>query len=300
MLASHGTKRGFPFLIQNEVFSIEFGEFNKPNFFVTYRSIGLWHHGLSVLHERFLVWAASVGMIPFRPEKLSRVDFAFDYQTPEIDFDQDSFVSSARKDNLHRKNRKVQTFRFGTDQIDLRVYNKSDEIEEASHKTWFHALWSADQNVWRIEWQVRKQFLKFMGLESIADLQDSQGDMLRVLVKDHTTLRINSNDSNRSRWKLHPLWLDLINRVNQMEGLGVVRHLDVPALLEDRFTRISISIYGYLKRIAAIDAIYTGVEKSYLDEVFTHLQSKVTELHDPLSWQQDVNRRVKEMKLGEW
>ena len=85
-----------------------------------------------------------------------------------------------------------------------------------------------------------------------------------------------------------------------MEGLGVVRHLDVPALLEDRFTRISISIYGYLKRIAAIDAIYTGVEKSYLDEVFTHLQSKVTELHDPLSWQQDVNRRVKEMKLGEW
>jgi hypothetical protein len=59
-------------------------------------------------------------------------------------------------------------------------------------------------------------------------------------------------------------------------------------------------VYGYVKRVAAIDALYTGNEKSYMDEAFQHLQNRVTELHDPLTWQQDVNRRAKEMRLGEW
>lgn len=301
-LASHGSSSGFPFLMENEAFILQFGEFNKPNFFVKFRSIALWHHGLSKLHQRFLDWAASVGMVPFKSEKLSRVDFAFDYQIPEIDFDENSFVSSARKDNQHRKNGKIQTLKFGTDQIVLRIYNKTDEIEEVSHKTWLYVLWGTDKNVWRIEWQVRKQFLKFMGIDSIADLEDCQGDMLRVLIKDHTTLRVKSNDSNRSRWTIHPLWLDIVERVNQMDGLGVVRHLDQAALLEERFTRIAISVLGYVKRVAAIDAIYRGEEnqKAYIDEAFTHLQNKIMELYDPLTWQMDVNKRIKEMKLGEW
>lgn len=70
--------------------------------------------------------------------------------------------------------------------------------------------------------------------------------MLRALVNDHTTLRIKTDDSNRSRWPLHPLWQDLQSRVVQMEGLGVVRELDMPALLDERMMRITISLYGYL------------------------------------------------------
>ena len=300
MLASHGTSSGYPFLIENEAFIIQFGEFNNPNFFVKFRSIALWHHGALALHNRFLNWAASIGMIPSKSEKLSRVDYAFDYYLPEIDFNEDSFISSATKDNQHRKNGKLQTLKFGTDNVVLRIYNKTDEINEVSHKTWLFELWGIDHDVWRIEWQVRKEMLRSLGIQSFNDLSEREGDLLRVLFKDHTTLRTKSLDSNRSRWALHPLWLDLIERVNQMEGLGVVRELDQLALLEERFTRIAISVYGYIKRVAAIDAIYTGVEKAYMDEAFTHLQNKITELHDPLSWQQDVNRRVKEMKLGEW
>ena len=70
-------------------------------------------------------------------------------------------------------------------------------------------------------------------------------------------------------------------------------------MLDKRFIRIAISVYGYIKRVAAIDALYTGVEKSYVDEAFTHLQNKIMELHDPLTWQNDVNKRVEQMRLGE-
>lgn len=299
LLAAHGTGSGYPFLIENDTFSIEFGEFNNPNFFVTFRSIALWHYGALNLHQRFLKWADSVGCTPYKAETLSRVDFTFDYILTEIDFDEDNFVTVAVKDIQYRKDRKVQTFDFGAGDTKLRVYNKCDEIIEKSAKTWFYGIWGVDHDVWRIEWQIRKDRLRTVGIRTFEDLRERQGDLLRILVKDHTTLRIKSDDSNRSRWSMYPLWQDLIERVNQIEGLGIVRELDKEALLEQRFTRIAISVYGYVKRVAAIDALYTGVEKSYVDEAFTHLQNKIMELHDPLTWQMDVNKRVKEMKLLE-
>lgn len=300
LLASHGTGSGYPLLIENDAFSIQFGEFNKPNFFVTFRSVALWHHSAQGLHERFLAWANSVGLIPYRSESLSRVDFTFDYFLPVIDFDEDSFISQADKDAQHRKNGKIQTFRFGTDQVVLRIYNKCDEIAETSHKTWFHELWGIDHDVWRIEWQVRKQVMRLVGIRTFEGLRERQGDLLRLLVNQHTSLRTKTDDSNRSRWPLHPLWQDLTEQVNKMEGLGVIRELDMAALLDERLARISVIIYGYMKRIAAIDCLQTGEQKAYVDETFERLKRMVEDVHDPLTWQTDVKRRMTEMRLGEW
>lgn len=300
MLAGHGTKSGYPFLIENEAFSIQFGEFNNPSFFVAFRSIALWHFGAQKLHERFLLWAASLGLRPYRTESLSRVDFAFDYHVPEIDFDEDSFVSSFVKDNQHRRNRKVQTFRLGTGELVLRVYNKCDEIEESSSKTWLYKMWDRDTDVWRIEWQVRKDWLRRIGIRTFEDLERRQGDLLRVLVMDHTKLCIKSDDTNRSRWPLHPLWQDLNDQVAQIPGLGVIRELDMAALLEERMMRMTISVYGYMKRIAAIRTMQGKTETLSLDQATKHLEAQLVRVHDSLTWPGDVERRVTEMRLGEW
>jgi hypothetical protein len=300
LISSHGTSSGYPFVVQNDLFVIQFGEYNRPNFFVKFRSIALWHHSAFDLHMRFLAWALSVGMMPSQPERLSRLDYAFDYHLPELDFDESNFVSQCSKDSQYRKDSKLQTIKFGTDNVVLRVYNKVDEINEKSQKTWLFKLWGMDKEVWRIEWQVRKDQLRKLGISSFENLEERQGDLMRLLVKNHTTLRLPSNDTNKSRWSLHPLWLDLIERVNQMQGLGVVREFNKLDLLDERLTQIGLSVYGYLKRVAAIEAIYTGADKSYMDEAFTHLQNVISEIHDPLTWQQEVDRRVKEMRLGEW
>lgn len=300
MLAGHGTKSGYPFLIENEAFSIQFGEFNKPSFFVTFRSIALWHSSAQGLHERFLAWAASVGLRSYQSEKLSRVDFTFDYHLPIIDFDEDNFVSSFAKDNQHRKNGKVQTFRLGEGNLVLRIYNKCDEIQESSSKTWFYDLWGMEQEVWRIEWQTRKEWLRLVGIKTFEDLKERQGDLLRVLVNHHTSLRIKTDDSNRSRWPVHPLWQDLQERVAQMEGLGVVRELDMAGLLDERQMRIAISMYGYMKRIAAIHCLQSDMPMMSHDHAQQHLGILLDQIHDPLTWQNDVERRITEMRLGEW
>lgn len=300
LLAGHGTGSGYPFLIENADFSVQFGEFNQPNFFVTFRSMALWHQSAQGLHARFLAWAKSLGLYAYLPERLSRVDFSFDYHLPVIDFDEDSFVTSFAKDNQHRKNRKVQTFRFGEGDLALRVYNKCDEIQESSAKTWFHDLWGRDSEVWRIEWQTRKEWLRRVGIKTFPDLKERQGDLLRLLVNDHTSLRIRSEDSNRSRWLLHPLWHALRQHVAQMEGLGVVRELELPALMDERLMRISISVYGYLKRIAAIKCLQGGIPQMSQQQAHGHLGILLRHIHDPLTWETDVERRMTEMRLGEW
>jgi hypothetical protein len=300
LLMAHGTGSGYPFLIENDSFSVQFGEFNKPNFFVTYRSYALWQFGAAKLHQRFVDWGASMGMTVFQDERLSRVDFTFDYQIDAIDFDEDSFVSQAIKDNQHRKNRKVQTFRFGEGELVLRIYNKVDEIQESSAKTWFFNLWGCEENVWRIEWQVRKEWLRRFGISTFTDLAERQGDLLRILVNDHTTLRIQTEDSNRSRWPIHPLWHDLQDQVDQMPGFGIVRELDRGALLKERETRITISVYGYLKRLAAIQGIRLNTAEVGFEESLKHLVRKLENVHDALTWENDVKRRYNEMRLGQW
>src|SRR4030067_3647751 len=68
LLSPYGTSSGYPFVISNEDFKIEFGEFNNPSFFLTFKSQALWQRSSFLLHEKFLSWAASAGFVSHRVE----------------------------------------------------------------------------------------------------------------------------------------------------------------------------------------------------------------------------------------
>lgn len=175
LLHPYGSSSGYPIIISNNDFKIEMGEFNMPNFFVTFTSEALWRESPNLLHEKFLGWADFVGYKPMVNERLSRVDFSFDYKLPEIDFNEDYFVSYSKKDSKHRECGTVQTFTLGKDDIVLRVYDKIAEIRQQSDKVWLFVLWGEEADVWRIEWQVRKNILKAFGIASFDELQEKQG-----------------------------------------------------------------------------------------------------------------------------
>ena len=64
---------------------IECGEFNNPSFFVTFKSQALWRESAFTLHEKFLEWGMSVGLIPHRKESLTRLDYCFGCHLPAVD-----------------------------------------------------------------------------------------------------------------------------------------------------------------------------------------------------------------------
>ena len=300
LLYPYGTSSGYPFVISNEDFKIEFGEFNNPSFFVTFKSQALWQSSAFFLHEKFLYWAASVGFVSHRVESLSRVDFCFDYHLPTIDFGQDHFLSRSSKDSQHREDGKVQTFTFGRGDIVLRVYDKVAEISQQSEKVWFFLLWGQDTDVWRIEWQVRKTILRQFGIVTFGDLKNSLGDLLRYLSEEHTTLRIPYGDANRSRWPLHPLWIDLQEQIGKLNQLGVCRVLGRESVLEERQMRMAISVYGYLKRVAAIHCVQKKKEMVSEQEALDDLTRRMRKIHDPLYWKIDVKKRIDAIECGEW
>jgi hypothetical protein len=300
LLHPHGTSSGYPFLLISEDFRVECGEFNSPAFFVTFRSQALWRESAPFLHEKFLTWARAVGFVPVKPERLSRVDFAFDYSLPVVDFTEDHFVTRTNKDSQHRENGHVQTFTIGRDDIVLRVYNKVAEVEEQSGKAWFFLLWGQDQDVWRIEWQVRKGVLRAFSICTFADLQKLQGDLLRYLCEEHTTLRVPDGDLNRSRWPVHPLWRDLQARVGELAHLGVCRLDGKACALEERLAQYARSVYGYLKAVAAVRCVQQGKALLSEQEALDQLARRMWALHDPLTWRVEVERRIAEVERGAW
>ena len=299
-LQPYGSRSGYPIIITNEDFRIECGQYNIPNFFVTFRSQALWRESAFHLHEKFLRWASSVGFAPKRDESLSRVDFSFDYHLPIIDFDENSFLSRSNKDNKYRENGMPQTFTFGKGDVVLRVYDKVAEIKQKSEKVWFYKLWGQDKNVWRIEWQVRKLILKTFGINTFVDLKANQGDLLKSLAKDHDTLRVPNNDSNPSRWALHPLWMDLQEQISKIDHSGIARIYGKNSALEEREMRIGISMLGYLKRYAAIACVKESKDNMNVAEALRKMQGLLLSIHEPFTWKIDVEKRIKEIELGEW
>ncbi|MDE2294412.1 MAG: hypothetical protein KGL36_03025 [Gammaproteobacteria bacterium] len=288
LLQAYGSKSGYPLVLDHEDFTVECGEFNNPSFFVTYRSKALWQKGAKALHSGFLAWAEAVGLVVVRPETLSRTDFAFDYLLASPDFTSDSVVSLSTKDAQYRGDRKVQTIQFGKGDVVLRIYNKVVEIEEQSDKVWLFQLWGASENVWRIEWQVRKEVLRRFSIRTFEDLFAGYGDVLRYLASEHDSLRVPNGDSNRSRWPLHPLWADLIGQIDALPCQGVYREVDDQVAIRERLARLSVMLYGYCKRIAALVGLRDRSDKVAFGQAMSELRLMLESAHDPFTWDTEV------------
>lgn len=298
-LHGSGTQSGFPFVIANPDYTISFGEYNKPSFFVKFRSEALWRDGPAELHYRFLNWAEGLGLEATEPEGLSRVDFTFDYHLPVVDFDADAFVTQSAKDVRWRNHRKTETTQLGVGDVVLRVYDKIAEIQQESGKVWFAQLWETFEDVWRIEWQIRKDMLKRFGIRTFADLDARQGALLFHLAESHDSLRIPQADSNRSRWPVHSLWVDLRAWMEDFDKGEQGHELSLGETLDTRRQRIGIAVYGYLKRLAAIMALKTGRDEMPVREAMWDLHDLLKSVHDKGTWPLDVTKRIDAMRLGQ-
>jgi hypothetical protein len=299
LLQRYGSSSGFPIVLDNRDMTIQCGEYNSPSFFVTYRSEALWREGLAALHERFLDWAHDLGFEQYKREGLSRVDFTFDYYLPRIDFDEESVVSLSASDSKHRRDRRLRGVAFGQSDVRLRIYDKVAEIAESSAKVWFFDLWGRKDDVWRIEWQVRKEVLRRFGIRTVSELVGGQGDVLRYLATEHDTLRVPTEDENRSRWPLNPLWTDLQAQIETLPAQGVYREIDPQAAIRERLMRLAISLHGNLKQVAALHSVEEGRgEIATKDQALERLKALLARVHDPHTWPGEVQKRIDQIRLG--
>jgi hypothetical protein len=110
-------------------------------------------------------------------------------------------------------------------------------------------------------------------------------------------LRVQSPDSNRSRWPVHPLWLDLQAQAKKFK-LQEPHPLDASEGLAERMARNAISVYGYIKNFAALNSCLEETPAQNYEDVVPGLIRMMDKIHDPLLWKAEIKKRMDVIRIG--
>lgn len=164
--------------------------------------------------------------------------------------------------------RRISTLRFSShgSPLSCTIYNKTLEIKQKSGKTWFYDLWrprgwDGMAQVWRVEFRFRREFLHQVRIEWAYDLLDEMQRLWEYaaghvggdddgLPDGWLRYVLPTEDTNRSRWPVHPAWVVVqgafIEEVDP--GLGpLVRR----RIREKNVERGIAATIGYISTLAA-------------------------------------------------
>ncbi len=185
---------------------------SAPNVYLSLAAATLWRHGI----ETALSWVAedvkAIGGGTIHSVKVSRVDLCADFHIPgglSHDFLLSHKIARTEKGKLFLEGDELQTMYVGdaSSPLQLRIYNKGLEVMQGGTKLWFLELWGVDtcDDVWRFEFQIRRQKLKEFGVNSLDDLTENQAGIWRYLTTNWFSLRVHDNDKAERR-SFHPCW----------------------------------------------------------------------------------------------
>lgn len=151
------------------------------------------------------------------PPKISRIDLFADFCTDHdlAALPGSHWVKRSKKRSIHEEADQVTGISFGAgNEVSARLYDKTRELLK-SGKDYMRPLWAAEnwdgqEQVWRMEFQVRREGLPVEMHSAAGEVLECCGLLWRYLCDDWLRLAVPSeSDETRSRWPTHPLWEDL-------------------------------------------------------------------------------------------
>lgn len=182
----------------------------SPNGYASFNAKSMWLLGLP---ECLQLINSDLAAMSGRVEKLlpSRIDLTADFLLPApltLDFLKAHKVCRSRFVIPYCNGEDLETFYVGKPSapLRLRIYDKGKEAKKKG-KDYFLDLWDRESfdNVWRIEFQVRRQVLKEFGIDSAQNLSEKVYGLWYYLTQDWFSLRLPENDRSDRR-PVHPFW----------------------------------------------------------------------------------------------
>lgn len=151
------------------------------------------------------------------PPKISRLDLFADFSTTHAltTLPGSHWVKRSKKRSIHEEADTVTGIVFGAgNEVSARLYDKTRELLKSGKgylkPLWAEEGWCEGSQVWRMEFQIRREGLPVEMHGDAAIALDCCGSLWRYLCHDWLRLAIPSeSDETRSRWPTHPLWEDL-------------------------------------------------------------------------------------------
>jgi len=259
-----GAKGGYAFLIETEDFSVKLlGERiqNRPSVYLEMRSYALHTHpegpqgscraALAWVREKLYADQAPKlvdDTISFEAAKLSRADIHIDYQggyapsLANVSEELRCFIRPGKtKGALYFQGSRPTGYAFGKGHVQARLYNKTLDTKEKANESYAALLlakngdaYDPEQDVWRLEFQLRREGAKGFKLYAPPEEDDDEAEIeaelaaeelqhigtlprffarmneLVLFLTQHWLRLVKDNGSaNRSRWPTHPTWLAL-------------------------------------------------------------------------------------------
>jgi len=186
-----------------------------PLAYVQISSEYLTHAGIEKAEEGLRHIVNSLGVVN-EPANISRVDLYADFCA---DCEMDAFeplrdwVTRVETMSLHYSYGQFSGWSFGSGgDIVARLYDKTLEVEKKSRKLYLHELWKAagwdgESQVWRMEFEAKRNALVSLQLPKLSHLLPNQAALWRYLTENWLRLTVPAeSDTNRARWNNHPLW----------------------------------------------------------------------------------------------
>jgi hypothetical protein len=285
-----GARGGYAFLIETEDFSVKLlGERiqHRPGVYVELRSHALHTHpgGPQGACEAALAWVREQlfadqaerlppGAISLATAKLSRADIHIDWQggyAPSLSGASDElrcFIRPGKtKWAFHGQGLHPTGYSFGKGNIQARLYNKTRETAEKANDAYAALLtarngdaYDPDQDVWRLEFQLRRDGAKGFKLYAPPEEDDDEAEieaelaaedlqhigtlprvfarmdeLFRYLSAHWLRLVVDNGSANRSRWPLHPTWAQLQRHFASQSTLST---LSAPSPLDENQRRL--------------------------------------------------------------
>jgi hypothetical protein len=161
-------------------------------------------------------------------ESVSRIDLAADFVSglSMESWSREAWVTRATEIHSYAVDGNFTGWTVGLrGAIGCRLYDKVREIF-ASRKPWvmnqwIPAGWTGGEPVWRLEFELKRDFLKERGFRALDDVLENLNGLWSYATTEWLRLTVpNPQDSTRTRWPVHPFWIDLAS-VDWQSALNV-------------------------------------------------------------------------------
>lgn len=279
-------KKPYTYVLCNDDFTLKLAQKVShgmfPEVFIELRSQFLWRLGYRNTYNFIKEWVSTWAKI--ESDVINRADPAIDIKgLPDIGIQ--NIVSRARKSKsylefipiqkgqLYYYGEKITGWEFGSGPLIIRIYDKSYEVKKV-HKEWFHDLWKQggwdeESTVARVEFQMRREFLKDFNVTTFESFEESLGDIFRYTTVDWFTVREPSGGKNRSRWRVTPFWSEIQTSINDF---GKIYGLERGRIKEVKQTFLIPQAAGLITSILASGESFSLGD--LYSEVIAHLKKK--------------------------
>lgn len=276
----HGAK-GHEWILSGNEYNLTIGNWlepkSRPSIIAKIHSEALWRIGvIEAVH--FLRHILEQSGAEITSLKASRVDLCIDITFPDHLWSTDLLkfqVTRASYNAPHFYNKSLTGISIGRSKVAARLYDKPLEIQQKSKKYWMYEVWGIEKvprnlKIIRIEFQLRREALKDLGLDSATSVIEHSDNLWAYCTQKWLTFKDNPEEQHKYRNTLH-WWKTVQNCFQGVQNpTPLIRNKSVAVKQKQLFD----NLYGFLSSFAAI---YLEIREKAMDTEIT-IEKTLTKL----------------------